>query len=114
MLLHGLDIFMLRVHAHADGRGDTLPDYTVALAQLVTEAPPPEQPSAAPAAARLPLPRLRAAPAAPVTAAAKPATKPASPATITAAASMTSSLDSRDETHVSESRARAGAWARGR
>ncbi|KFE64287.1 hybrid sensor histidine kinase/response regulator [Hyalangium minutum] len=101
VLLHGLDIFMLRVHAHADGRGDSLPDYTVALAQLVTEAPPPEQPAAlappAPAA-----PAASAAPAAP--AVVKPATKPPSPATVTAAATMTSSLDgSRDETHVSES-----------
>jgi chemotaxis protein histidine kinase CheA len=51
VLLHGLDIFMLRVHAHADGRGDALPDYTAALAQLVTEAPPPEKAAASPAAA---------------------------------------------------------------
>src|SRR5687768_3340273 len=39
VLLHGLDIFLLRVQAHADGRGDTLPDYTQALAQLVADAP---------------------------------------------------------------------------
>ncbi len=42
VLLHGLDIFMLRVQAHADGRGDSLPDPAAALAQLVAEAPPPE------------------------------------------------------------------------
>ncbi|MBN1209376.1 MAG: response regulator [Myxococcaceae bacterium] len=64
ILLHGLDIFMLRVHAHADGRGDSLPDYTAALAQLVAEAPPPEQataPSPTPAPAT-PTPAPAAAP----------------------------------------------------
>ncbi|MFL5348886.1 MAG: response regulator [Hyalangium sp.] len=73
VLLHGLDIFMLRVHAHADGRGDSLPDYTAALAQLVIEAPPPGQAAAAsapaasaPAAsAPAPAPAAHAAPAAP-------------------------------------------------
>ncbi len=64
VLLHGLDIFMLRVHAHADGRGDSLPDYTAALAQLVTEAPPPALAAAAPAPAA-PAPVAQAAPAAP-------------------------------------------------
>ena len=42
MLLHGLDLFLLRAQAHADGRGDALPDPASALAQLVAEAPPPE------------------------------------------------------------------------
>ena len=42
MLLHGLDLFLLRAQAHADGRGDSLPDPTAALAQLVADAPPPE------------------------------------------------------------------------
>ncbi|XXF76857.1 response regulator [Myxococcaceae bacterium GXIMD 01537] len=42
VLLHGLDIFMLRAQAHADGRGDALPDPASALAQLVADAPPPE------------------------------------------------------------------------
>jgi len=42
MLLHGLDLFLLRAQAHADGRGDALPDPTAALAQLVADAPPPE------------------------------------------------------------------------
>ncbi len=42
MLLHGLDLFLLRAQAHAEGRGDSLPDPTAALAQLVADAPPPE------------------------------------------------------------------------
>ncbi|MFL5354470.1 response regulator [Archangium sp.] len=42
MLLHGLDLFLLRAQAHAEGRGEALPDPTNALAQLVAEAPPPE------------------------------------------------------------------------
>ncbi len=42
LLLHGLDLFLLRAQAHADGRGDALPDPADALAQLVAEAPPPE------------------------------------------------------------------------
>ncbi|RKH54138.1 hybrid sensor histidine kinase/response regulator [Corallococcus llansteffanensis] len=42
ILLHGLDLFMLRAQAHADGRGDYLPDPAAALAQLVASAPPPE------------------------------------------------------------------------
>jgi chemotaxis protein histidine kinase CheA len=41
-LLHGLDLFLLRAQAHAEGRGDSLPDPAAALAQLVMEAPPPE------------------------------------------------------------------------
>ncbi len=41
-LLHGLDLFLLRAQAHADGRGDSLPDPAAALAQLVADAPPPE------------------------------------------------------------------------
>jgi two-component system chemotaxis sensor kinase CheA len=43
MLLHGLDLFLLRAQAHAEGRGEALPDPTNALAQLVAEAPPPEE-----------------------------------------------------------------------
>ncbi|WP_163998006.1 hybrid sensor histidine kinase/response regulator [Pyxidicoccus caerfyrddinensis] len=46
ILLHGLDLFMLRAQAHADGRGDALPDPAAALAQLVSEAPPPEEAAA--------------------------------------------------------------------
>ncbi|NVJ24605.1 MULTISPECIES: hybrid sensor histidine kinase/response regulator [Myxococcus] len=42
VLLHGLDLFMLRAQAHADGRGDALPDPAAALAQLVAEGPAPE------------------------------------------------------------------------
>ncbi|MBJ6759624.1 response regulator [Myxococcaceae bacterium JPH2] len=41
-LLHGLDLFMLRAQAHADGRGEQLPDPAAALAQLVADAPAPE------------------------------------------------------------------------
>ncbi|WNG50235.1 response regulator [Archangium minus] len=53
MLLHGLDLFLLRAQAHAEGRGEALPDPTAALAQLVADAPPPEEAAgaAAPAAA---------------------------------------------------------------
>jgi two-component system chemotaxis sensor kinase CheA len=88
VLLHGLDIFMLRVHAHADGRGDSLPDYTAALAQLVTEAPAPE-PGAAPAAS----------PAAP--AAAPAPAKPAKPVPLgSSTATATAAMEGgRDETH---------------
>ena len=43
MLLHGLDLFLLRAQAHAEGRGEALPDPTAALAQLVADAPPPEE-----------------------------------------------------------------------
>ncbi len=43
MLLHGLDLFLLRAQAHAEGRGESLPDPTAALAQLVAEAPAPEE-----------------------------------------------------------------------
>jgi two-component system, chemotaxis family, sensor kinase CheA len=73
LLLHGLDIFMLRVQAHADGRGDALPDYTIALAQLVAAAPPPELAAAAPP------------PAAPPPVAAAPAPVAAAPAPVAAA-----------------------------
>ena len=55
VLLHGLDIFLLRVQAHADGRGDTLPDYTQALAQLVADAPA-EAPAEKPPAEKPPAP----------------------------------------------------------
>ncbi|GMT97429.1 hybrid sensor histidine kinase/response regulator [Corallococcus caeni] len=48
VLLHGLDLFMLRAQAHADGRGDHLPDPAAALAQLVAAAPPPEESAALP------------------------------------------------------------------
>jgi two-component system chemotaxis sensor kinase CheA len=47
LLLHGLDLFLLRAQAHADGRGDALPDPAAALAQLVADAPPPEEAAAA-------------------------------------------------------------------
>jgi two-component system, chemotaxis family, sensor kinase CheA len=43
MLLHGLDLFLLRAQAHAEGRGDALPDPAEALAHLVAQAPPPEE-----------------------------------------------------------------------
>ncbi|NOK06271.1 MULTISPECIES: response regulator [Myxococcus] len=46
ILLHGLDLFLLRAQAHADGRGDALPDPAAALAQLVADAPPPEEAAA--------------------------------------------------------------------
>ncbi|WP_342375991.1 response regulator [Myxococcus stipitatus] len=46
VLLHGLDLFMLRAQAHADGRGDALPDPAAALAQLVADGPAPDQVSA--------------------------------------------------------------------
>ncbi len=88
VVLHGLDIFMLRVHAHADGRGDALPDYTVALAQLVAEAPPPEAAAAAPGTAP-----------APAAAPAKPAPAPVKPTAATTA--MAASMDGqRDEPHL--------------
>ncbi|RKH00153.1 hybrid sensor histidine kinase/response regulator [Corallococcus sp. CA053C] len=51
ILLHGLDLFMLRAQAHADGRGDYLPDPAAALAQLVASAPPPEAASVLPGGA---------------------------------------------------------------
>lgn len=50
VLLHGLDLFMLRAQAHADGRGDALPDPAAALAQLVAEGPAPEQVGTSPGA----------------------------------------------------------------
>ncbi|QDE99721.1 hybrid sensor histidine kinase/response regulator [Myxococcus xanthus] len=46
ILLHGLDLFLLRAQAHADGRGDALPDPAAALTQLVADAPPPEEAAA--------------------------------------------------------------------
>ncbi|WIG92785.1 response regulator [Myxococcus sp. SDU36] len=46
ILLHGLDLFLLRAQAHADGRGDALPDPAAALAQLVADAPPPDEAAA--------------------------------------------------------------------
>lgn len=66
MLLHGLDLFLLRAQAHAEGRGEALPDPTDALAQLVAEAPPPEEaaaghvPAAAPAPTPAPAPMAQA------------------------------------------------------
>ncbi|CAM3304375.1 response regulator [Corallococcus sp. ZKHCc1 1396] len=51
ILLHGLDLFMLRAQAHADGRGELLPDPAAALAQLVAAAPPPEAAAALPGGA---------------------------------------------------------------
>ena len=73
MLLHGLDLFLLRAQAHADGKGDGLPDPAAALAQLVADAPPPEEASgmvvaAAPSPVAAPV-----AAAAPSTATAAPA-----------------------------------------
>ncbi len=76
MVLHGLDLFLLRAQAHADGRGESLPDPTAALAQLVADAPPPEAasgdaaPEGAPAHAA---PAPAAAAAAPMHAAASQA-----------------------------------------
>ncbi len=60
VLLHGLDLFLLRAQAHADGRGDALPDPAAALAQLVADAPPPEE---AAAAGAVPVAPAEAAPA---------------------------------------------------
>ncbi|HYO55666.1 hybrid sensor histidine kinase/response regulator [Archangium sp.] len=54
MLLHGLDLFMLRAQAHAEGRGESLPDPTAALAQLVADAPPPEEAAGGTAAGAAP------------------------------------------------------------
>ncbi|RKG51607.1 hybrid sensor histidine kinase/response regulator [Corallococcus sp. AB011P] len=51
VLLHGLDLFMLRAQAHADGRGDDLPNPAAALAQLVSAAPPPEEAAVLPGGA---------------------------------------------------------------
>ncbi|MCP3102905.1 response regulator [Myxococcus sp. K15C18031901] len=56
VLLHGLDLFMLRAQAHADGRGDALPDPAAALAQLVADGPAPES-----VATRVPPPQAPAA-----------------------------------------------------
>jgi chemotaxis protein histidine kinase CheA len=64
VLLHGLDIFMLRAQAHADGRGDALPDPAAALAQLIAEAPPPELAAAGAAPAAPAAPAAAPAPAA--------------------------------------------------
>lgn len=68
MLLHGLDLFLLRAQAHAEGRGEALPDPTAALAQLVADAPPPEEATEAPTMGAAPAPHAPAA-AAPVQAA---------------------------------------------
>ncbi|MET0405231.1 MAG: Hpt domain-containing protein, partial [Cystobacter sp.] len=58
LLLHGLDLFLLRAQAHADGRGDALPDPAAALAQLVADAPPPEEAAAAVTAPATPVQTL--------------------------------------------------------
>ncbi|MFB1480082.1 response regulator [Corallococcus sp. RDP092CA] len=63
VLLHGLDLFMLRAQAHADGRGDDLPDPAAALAQLVSAAPPPEEAAALPGGAFAHVPPSAAPPA---------------------------------------------------
>ncbi|MGZ3457780.1 MAG: hybrid sensor histidine kinase/response regulator [Archangium sp.] len=78
-LLHGLDLFLLRAQAHAEGRGESLPDPTAALAQLVADAPPPEAAASADAA---------------------PAHAPAQPATahVQAAPSQASSAMADDDT----------------
>ncbi|MGE6758096.1 hybrid sensor histidine kinase/response regulator [Corallococcus interemptor] len=65
VLLHGLDLFMLRAQAHADGRGDDLPNPAAALAQLVASAPPPEHAAVLPGGAFAQEPPA-AQPAAPV------------------------------------------------
>ncbi len=79
VLLHGLDVFMLRVQAHAEGRGETLPDYTATLAQLVAQEPIPGA-EAEPAPAAVPAPAAAPAPPAPAPAAPAPAAAPAMPA----------------------------------
>ncbi|WP_257448521.1 hybrid sensor histidine kinase/response regulator [Archangium lipolyticum] len=88
LLLHGLDLFLLRAQAHADGRGDALPDPTDALAQLVAEAPPPE----AAAGMTAPEPEPAPAKAAPAKAAPAPAPAAAAPA-LSLAADDSESLD---------------------
>jgi two-component system, chemotaxis family, sensor kinase CheA len=65
VLLHGLDLFMLRAQAHADGRGDLLPDPAAALAQLVAAAPPPEEAALLPGGAFAQPPPSEATAAAP-------------------------------------------------
>ncbi|ATB50155.1 hybrid sensor histidine kinase/response regulator [Corallococcus macrosporus] len=72
VLLHGLDLFLLRAQAHADGRGDALPDPAAALAQLVADAPPPEEAAAMVGASGGP------AAAAPAAAAPQPPAEPVS------------------------------------
>jgi two-component system chemotaxis sensor kinase CheA len=74
MLLHGLDLFLLRAQAHAEGRGEALPDPTDALAQLVADAPPPEEAASAPSSA--------AATPAPAPAPSQPGTAPLAPASL--------------------------------
>jgi two-component system, chemotaxis family, sensor kinase CheA len=71
VLLHGLDLFLLRAQAHADGRGESLPDPATALAQLVADAPPPEEaagaaPVEAPAAQGAPVQQAVSSPPMPV------------------------------------------------
>lgn len=89
VLLHGLDIFLLRVQAHADGRGDSLPDPATALAQLVAEAPPPEEAAhaatgaATTAVAAAPAPEAAPAHAAAPAPVAAPAPAPSEPARTT-------------------------------
>ncbi|AEI65134.1 chemotaxis sensor histidine kinase/response regulator [Corallococcus macrosporus] len=75
VLLHGLDLFLLRAQAHADGRGDALPDPAAALAQLVADAPPPEEAAAMVAASGGPAAAAPAA-AAPQPTAAEPVSVP--------------------------------------
>ncbi|RKG69501.1 response regulator [Corallococcus sp. CA054B] len=78
VLLHGLDLFMLRAQAHADGRGDDLPNPAAALAQLVAHAPPPEAAAVLPggAFAQVP-PTVAAAPPAAVSPPPVPSEAPA-------------------------------------
>ncbi|NOK16120.1 hybrid sensor histidine kinase/response regulator [Corallococcus carmarthensis] len=75
VLLHGLDLFMLRAQAHADGRGDHLPDPAAALAQLVAAAPPPEESAVLPGGAFAQVPPTVASPP-PVSASAAPEALP--------------------------------------
>ena len=77
VLLHGLDLFMLRAQAHADGRGDDLPNPAAALAQLVASAPPPEHAAVLPGGAFAQEPP--AAAAAQPTATSAPPEMPAAP-----------------------------------
>ncbi len=73
MLLHGLDLFLLRAQAHADGRGDALPDPTAALAQLVADAPPPEAAAGGASASEAPQAHYAPAKAAPTASQVAPA-----------------------------------------
>ncbi|RKH44995.1 hybrid sensor histidine kinase/response regulator [Corallococcus sp. AB049A] len=74
VLLHGLDLFMLRAQAHADGRGDDLPNPAAALSQLVAAAPPPEHAAVLPGGAFAQVP-----PAAQPAAVSAPPEMPAAP-----------------------------------